>query len=48
MPKWLHDRLAKEAAEKGISKKRNRKRWGAYVYGTLAKWARRQKRRDSQ
>ena len=33
MPKALHDRLAREAAKKGLSGKRR----DAYVYGTMAK-----------
>lgn len=45
MPKWLHDKLAKQALELGISKQRNPERYGAYVYGTLAKYEARRKRR---
>jgi hypothetical protein len=33
MPKALEDKLKREAAKKGLSKKRT----GAYVYGTMRK-----------
>lgn len=33
MPKWLHDRLNKQARKKGLTRERK----DAYVYGTMNK-----------
>ena len=40
MPKKLHDKLAREAAKKGLKGKRK----AAYIYGTMAKIEKRKKK----
>lgn len=39
MPKWLHDKLKRQARKKKLTGKRK----DAYVYGTLAEIAKRKK-----
>lgn len=44
MPKALHDKLAREAAKKGLKGKRK----NAYVYGTLNKIESRKKKKKTK
>ena len=41
MPKWLHDKLARQANKKGLTGDRR----GAYVFGTLAQYKKKKKER---
>jgi len=44
MPKKLHDKLAREAAAKGLKGKH----WDAYVYGTMAEIEKKKKDKGSK
>lgn len=44
MPKWLHNKLKKQASKQGLTGERK----DAYVYGTLNKYEKSKKRKKSK